>query len=202
MAHEPDCLSFPPDFFGRDTEVVARELIGCHLYHGPTRGVIVEVEAYRGHDDPASHAYRGPTPRSQIMFGRPARAYVYLSYGVHRCLNVVAHRPGQAGAVLVRALEPIHGIEEMRRRRNRSDQLTNGPGRLCQAMGIELAHDGEDLLEPGGLVLRPACSPPGRVVCGPRVGISVATEREYRFWLEGNPHVSKWRAAGKRRAKG
>ncbi|MCA9792052.1 MAG: DNA-3-methyladenine glycosylase [Candidatus Eremiobacteraeota bacterium] len=194
-------MSFPADFFERDTEVVARELVGCHLCHGGSRGRIVEVEAYRGHDDPASHAFRGPTPRSQIMFGQPARAYVYLSYGVHRCLNVVAHRPGLAGAVLLRALEPIEGIEEMRRRRGRVDQLASGPGRLCQAMGVELSHDGTDLLEAGGLVLYPGPTPAERVVAGPRIGISVATEREYRFWLEGNPHVSKWRGASRRRAK-
>ncbi len=186
---------------GRDTVTVARELVGCFLHCGQCCGRIVETEAYLGQQDPASHAFRGPTPRSAIMFGPVGKAYVYLSYGVHYCLNVVAHPPGQAGAVLIRALEPLKGIEEMIARRKRRDHLTDGPGKLCQALAIDDGYNGVDLLDGSSLRLEPSWAPDEFVACGPRVGISVATEREYRFWLEKNPQVSQWRPGPKRQPR-
>lgn len=187
---------FPPEFYSRNTVEVARALLGSWLLHGPTGGVIVETEAYLGMDDPASHAFRGPTPRTEVMFGAPGRAYVYFIYGNHHCLNAVAHPPGRAGAVLLRALEPRVGLEVMRERRGRrSDrELTSGPGRLCQALGIDLSANGVPLHE-GNLVLGPppagAAPVPGRPVQGVRVGITRAVHEPLRFFLEGNPHVSR-----------
>lgn len=136
------------------------------------------------------------------MFEQPGRAYVYLSYGVHYCLNVVAHEEGRAGAVLLRALEPRAGVEEMMRRRRVENlaRVANGPGKLCQALGVDLSHYGVDLGTSEGLFLAPGVAQT-EVAAGPRVGISVAVERPYRFWLMGNAHVSKYRAGGKRSKK-
>ena len=186
----------PPEFYARGTEEVARELLGAWLVHGPAGGVVVETEAYFGPEDPASHAWRGPTPRSRIMFEEPGRAYVYFIYGSHHCLNAVAHPPGGVGAVLIRALEPRVGLELMRERRGgREDRaLASGPGRLCQALGIDGKAGGRPLHR-GDLVFGPpppgAKQPVGRPRRGPRVGVSRAVEEPMRFWLEGNPHVSR-----------
>lgn len=182
-------------FFARDTVVVARDLLGHLLVHdspqGRTVGRIVETEAYRGRDDPASHAFR-MTPRSQIMAGPPGVAYVYFTYGNHFCLNVVTDREGVAGAVLLRALEPLEGIELMAaRRRVRSPRLlASGPGRLTQAMGITRAHNGWDLTRPPLFI---AHGRPGVFVigAGPRVGIRRATRQPWRFVIRGNPYVSR-----------
>jgi len=172
---------------------VARELPGHLLVHETPRGRlvarIVEVEAYRGPRDPASHAYR-MTPRSRIMWGKPGTAYVYFTYGNHYCLNVVTERAGTAGAVLFRALEPLGGVETMRANRGiRDDRLVaSGPGRLTEAMGIGGEHNGGDLTRPP---LYLAVGRRGRVpiVVRPRVGIRAATERPWRFYLAGSPFV-------------
>lgn len=169
-------------------------------------GRIVEVEAYAGGDDPASHAYRGRTARNATMFGPPGHLYVYFSYGVHWCANVVTGPEGTAQAVLLRALEPVAGLDLMRaarwrtqKRRNDSD-LCRGPGRLTQALGVDRDFDGVDLCsEASPLVLlsdrTPPPQTPGR---GPRVGISVATEVPWRFWVEGHAGVSRRPSPGTR----
>lgn len=149
-----------------------------------TSGRIAEVEAYR-EDDPASHSHRGVTPRTRPMFGPPGHAYVYLSYGIHRCVNVVAAPEGTGAAVLVRALHPIDGEPEMVRRRGRTDRLVDGPGKLCQALGIELSHDGIDLCDQDSalVLVDDGFPPPGDPLVGPRIGISKAVERPWRFRL-------------------
>src|SRR6478752_6935252 len=132
-----------PDFYARNPVAVAQDLVGATLLVDGVGGPIVETEAY-AHDDPASHSFRGRTPRNAAMFGPPGRAYVYLVYGMHWCFNVVSAPEGAGQAVLVRALEPLEGLELMRRRRSRTDEreLCRGPGRLTQALGITRAHDG------------------------------------------------------------
>src|SRR5580658_5015839 len=145
-------------FYNRPTIEVARGLLGQVLVHGPTAGIIVETEAYLGGDDLASHSARGVTDRTRVIFGPPGHAYVYLSYGMHECLNIVAEPDGKAGCVLIRALEPIEGLDIMRTRRSkaRTDRdLTSGPGKLTQALGITRAHNGFDLTR-GDLIVRPA----------------------------------------------
>jgi DNA-3-methyladenine glycosylase len=138
----------PARFYDRDPRQVAVDLLGCVLVHealeGIASGMIVETEAYRP-EDPACHAYKGPTLRNRNIFGRPGLAYVYLSYGVHKLLNVVCEGEGVGSAVLIRALRPIQGLEVMRERRKRGTDLCNGPGRLTQALGVELSQDGSEL---------------------------------------------------------
>jgi DNA-3-methyladenine glycosylase len=180
--------------------IVARGLLGHLLVHRTSSGVligrIVEAEAYRGADDSASHAHRR-TARSEIMFGRPGIAYVYLSYGVHWCLNVVTEDDGTPGAVLLRALEPIVGIDLMRRpaESNRIRRLAAGPGRLTQAMAVTSRHNGADLTAPPLYIARGGR---GRraVVAGPRIGVSSATSRAWRFGLAGHPSLSRPFPAG------
>ncbi len=189
----------PRAFLARDPLEVAPDLLGCRLVRvddqGRRRvGRIVEVEAYRGRDDPASHAYRGPTPRTAVMFGRAGHLYVYRSYGIHWCANVVCGDDGVAAAVLVRALEPRAGIEAMFADRpvaRRRTDLASGPGRACAAMAIDGADDGADLCARGTRIrLLDPVGPVGPVVQGPRIGISAATEWPWRYWIEENPHVS------------
>ena len=154
-------------------------------------GRVVEVEAYRGPKDPASHAYHR-TPRSQIMWGPPGTAYVYFTYGNHYCINVVTEPQGTAGAVLLRAVEPLEGIGLMRRRRGTGDDrlLTSGPGRLTQAMGIGRSHNGADLTRPPLFLARgPAPRPP--IASSPRIGIRAAADRSWRFYIPANPYVSR-----------
>ena len=183
---------------------VAPRLLGKILAAGPpgeeTSGRIVEVEAYRGEDDPASHAFRGPTARNRTMFGRPGLLYVYLSYGMHYCCNIVCWPEGRAGAVLVRALRPLGGLEQMRSRRLRARRdvdLCSGPGKVCQALGIDRAADGTDLLSPGSgvrLVDDRSGSVEGIVVAGPRVGVAahLLTAGElWRFSVRGDENVSR-----------
>lgn len=146
-----------------------------------TSGRIVETEAYTA-DDPASHSFRGLTPRNAVMFGPAAHLYVYLSYGVHRCANVVTGATGDGQAVLLRAVEPLEGIDVMRRRRGR-DPLANGPGKLCQALGIDLTDDGADLTDGAILVVDDGTPPPTDPITGPRIGITRATDRPWRFRL-------------------
>jgi DNA-3-methyladenine glycosylase len=181
------------DFFGRSVHEVARELIGCTLLHGDSGGVIVETESYE-RDDPACHAYVGRTPRNEVLFGPPGRAYVYLSYGIHSLLNAVAEPDGEAAAVLIRALEPTVGIEAMRRRRGRErdEELCSGPGKLTEALGVGLDDNGASLSAPPLAVLpREGAWVGGEVAVGPRIGISKATEYPWRFCASGNGFVSR-----------
>jgi len=174
----------------RSVEDAARALLGCTLLVDGVGGVVVETEAYAP-DDPASHSYPGPTRRNATMFGPPGRLYVYRSYGIHWCANVVACGEGVGAAVLLRALEPTAGLDVMRRRRRVDDVrlLCSGPGRLAEALGITGAHDGLDLGSPPFELL-----PPGRrveVLTGPRVGITRARELPWRYALAGSTFVSR-----------
>ncbi|HWA54062.1 MAG TPA: DNA-3-methyladenine glycosylase [Solirubrobacterales bacterium] len=180
------------DFFDRSVHLVAHELIGCRFFFNGCGGVIVETESYE-RDDPACHAYVGLTDRTAVLFGPPGRSYVYLSYGIHSLLNFVAEPEGEAAAVLVRALEPTTGIEQMRARRGaRPDsELCSGPGKLTEALGISLEHNDEDLSRDPFLLLPPAGEWEGEVVTGPRIGITKAVERPWRFCAAGNPNVSR-----------
>jgi DNA-3-methyladenine glycosylase len=179
------------DFFSRSVHEVAPELVGATLLVDGVGGTIVEVEAYDG-DDPASHGFRGETQRNRSMFGPPGHAYVYRSYGIHWCLNLVCDEPGRAEAVLVRALEPTDGLEAMRARRGGQPDdrlLCAGPGRLCQALGITGAHDGLPL-DRAPFELRSA--PPGvEVVRGPRIGLTRAVEEPWRYALAGSRYLSR-----------
>ena len=183
-------------FFERSVHLVARELIGCRLFHKGCGGTIVETESYE-RDDPACHAYVGLTKRTETLFGPPGRAYVYLSYGIHSLLNAVAEPEGDAAAVLIRALEPTVGLEAMRARRgDRPDaELCSGPGKLTEALGIGLEANGADLSTEPFRLLGPEEDWSGRVVTGPRVGITKAVERPWRFSLAGNAFVSRPRQA-------
>jgi DNA-3-methyladenine glycosylase len=169
---------------------VAPELIGAELYVGGVGGRIVEVEAY-DRDDPAAHGYRGRTERNAAMFGPPGHAYVYRSYGVHWCLNLVCEDEGVPSAVLVRALEPLAGVELMRERRGVDDVrlLCSGPGRLCQAIGVTCEHDGLPLGRPPFAVYRRRLAP--ELQTGPRVGITKAAERPWRYGLAGSRFLSR-----------
>jgi DNA-3-methyladenine glycosylase len=178
----------PRKFYARDTVTVARELLGARLVSRAAGheiiGRIVEVEAYIGAHDRASHSSKGLTPRTRVMFGPPGHAYVYLIYGMHHCLNVVTEPAGNGAAVLLRALEPLQNLTAP----------TNGPGRLCRALGIDRRHNGVDLLS-DELFIRPA-EPGwrGRIAKSPRIGVAYAgswSRRHLRFYVRGNPHVSK-----------
>jgi DNA-3-methyladenine glycosylase len=179
------------DFFDRSVHQVARELVGCRLFFAGVGGTIVETESYE-RDDPACHAYAGLTDRTEPLFGPPGRSYVYLSYGIHGLLNFVAEAEGEAAAVLVRALEPTAGLEAMRERRgDRPDrELCSGPGKLTEALGVGLEHNDADLSRDPFLLLGPDGEPPA-VVTGPRIGITKAVERPWRFCAAGSPFVSR-----------
>jgi DNA-3-methyladenine glycosylase len=178
------------DFFARSVHEVAPELIGVTLLVDGVGGVIVEVEAYDG-DDPASHGYAGPTRRNAAMFGPAGCAYVYRSYGVHWCLNLVCGEEGVPEAVLVRALEPTHGLDEMRSRRGLNDPrlLCSGPGRLCQALGVTRDHDRLPLDVPPFSLDAPA--EPVEVVTGTRIGLSKAAEQPWRYGLARSRFLSR-----------
>jgi DNA-3-methyladenine glycosylase len=178
----------PREFYDRDAETVARGLLGTLLTHRvgamPRVGRVVETEAYLGPHDLAAHSARGRTPRTEIMFGPPGHAYVYLIYGVHHCLNAVTGPEGQAAAVLIRALEPVSGVEGDSR----------GPGRLCRALGIDRRLNGHDLLSDDLFFSAPDRPEPFTVVARPRIGVGYAGEwadRPLRFYIDGNPFVSK-----------
>ncbi|MES1258247.1 MAG: DNA-3-methyladenine glycosylase [Acidobacteriota bacterium] len=184
----------PRGFYARDAVVVARDLLGKVLVHGEARGIIVETEAYLGGDDLASHSAAGITNRTRVIFGPPGHAYVYLSYGMHECLNIVAEPEGKAGCVLIRALEPVGGLEVMRSRRRaaRSDRdLTSGPGKLTQAMGITRAHYGADLTSGELTVHAPLGEGNFDIEVTPRVGISKCEDWPLRFLIRGNRFVSR-----------
>jgi DNA-3-methyladenine glycosylase len=169
---------------------VARDLVGCTLLVDGVGGIVVETEAYAP-DDPASHAYNGRTRRNAVMFGPPGHLYVYRSYGIHWCANVVCGEECVAAAVLLRALEPTAGIEEMRVRRGLDDVrlLASGPGRLTQALGVTGAYDGADLVRPPFVLHPPETSP--AVVTSERVGITRAVEQPWRYSLAGSTFVSR-----------
>jgi DNA-3-methyladenine glycosylase len=169
---------------------VAPDLIGAMLLFDGVGGRIVEVEAYH-HTDPAAHSFRGPTSRNAVMFGPPGYAYVYRSYGIHWCLNFVCEPKGSASAVLIRAIEPTVGIAVMRRRRGTAEDrlLCSGPGRVCAALRITAAHNGLALDEPPFQLF--ARTGTVEIVAGPRIGITKATERPWRYGLKGSRFLSK-----------
>jgi DNA-3-methyladenine glycosylase len=184
-------------FFARDVHAVAYDLIGAELLVGGAGGPIVEVEAYTP-DDPAAHGFRGRTARNASMFGPAGHAYVYRSYGIHWCLNVVCEGEGVPSALLLRALEPRRGLETMRARRGLDDPLLlcSGPGRLCQALGVTGAEDGLPLDRPP-FELRSAASRCA-IAVGPRIGLSKAAERPWRYGLAGSAFLSRpFRADGR-----
>jgi DNA-3-methyladenine glycosylase len=176
--------------FMRNSSEVASRLIGMTLLVGGVGGIIVETEAYDG-EDPASHSFPGRTPRNAVMFGPPGRAYVYLSYGIHWCLNFVCREAGHGAGVLIRALEPTTGVSLMIKRRRQQDPRTlcAGPGRLGQALAITRELNGKRIdIPPFSLT---AASMRSRVVCGPRIGISKAVDQPWRFGLAGSRFVSR-----------
>jgi len=183
----------PAAFYDRPVVDVARDLVGCVVAHAGTSGVIVETEAY--HDsEPACHAFVGVTPRTRTLFGPPGRAYVYRSYGIHALLNAVCEPEGVGAAVLIRALEPLDGIELMRERRGvaRIEQLCSGPGKLTQALAIELDCNDTDLRDgPVTIAARPAAWRDVELVAGTRVGITKVVELPWRFCAAGSGHVSR-----------
>ena len=191
---------FPQEFYLQDTRTVARALLGQQVVRrlpgGETlAGIIVETEAYLT-DDPACHAYRGQTPRNAAMFGPPGQAYVYFTYGLHMMFNLVCGPQGIAEAVLIRALEPTEGIALMRQNRGgmaETRQLTNGPGKLAQALALtRLAHNEADLTNPDGeLVILPRTAPPFETVETTRIGITRGVELPWRYYIRGNLYVSK-----------
>ena len=222
-------MLIPRNFFARPSVEVAPDLLGCVLEHetadGPVAVELTEVEAYAGRSDPASHAYRGKTARNAVMFGPPGHAYVYFTYGMHFCVNVVClGEEGSASAVLLRAGRVIAGEELARARRTRGTtaiaprDLARGPARLCQALGIDRSQNGADMVSAGsplrmlsgaGNPARSAVLTPGdahpatprRIVTGPRVGVSSAAEIPWRFWYDGDPTVSVYRAHTPRQPK-
>lgn len=210
------------EFFDRPATAVAPELLGCVLVHDQPDGVvaveIVEVEAYMGSADPPSHAFRGKTARNEVMFGEPGHAYVYFTYGMHFCVNLVCQPAGEAGAVLLRAGRVVEGVDLASVRRSgvgtmsvdgsrKVAQLASGPARLCQALGIARAQNGADVCDPGGelRVLAPSGSAgraAPRIASGPRVGVSTGAQVPWRFWIDTDPSVSAYRAHVPRRRAG
>jgi DNA-3-methyladenine glycosylase len=183
-----DAVRLPRSFYDRDTILVARKLLGKHLVHVvggvERRGRIVEVEAYLGPHDLAAHSSKGLTERTRIMFGPPGRAYVYLIYGMHCCMNIVTEREGHASAVLLRAIEPVQNVEGR----------TRGPGLLCKAMGIDRGRNGHDLVSDELYISEAAESTPVAIVRRPRVGVDYArhwARRLLRFYVKGNAFVSR-----------
>jgi DNA-3-methyladenine glycosylase len=180
-------------FFARSVHEVARDLVGCTLLFRGVGGIIVETESY-DRSDPACHAYVGLTPRTETLFGPPGRAYVYLSYGIHSLLNAVAEPEGSAAAVLIRALEPRWGVDEMRRRRGRPElqELCSGPGKLTHALGIGLERNGAPLTKPPFELRQRAAEWSGvQVATSTRIGITRAADYERRFCAAGNGYLSR-----------
>jgi DNA-3-methyladenine glycosylase len=177
-------------FFDRAVIKIAPELIGATLLVDGVGGVIIEVEAYH-HTDPAAHSYRGPTPRNLVMFGPAGFTYVYRSYGIHWCLNFVCEAEGSASAVLIRAIEPVAGLAKMRQRRGIEDVrgLCSGPGKLCEALGVTIKHNGQ-ALDRAPFELRARTEKP-EIVVGPRIGISKAVDKPWRYGLRGSRFLSK-----------
>jgi DNA-3-methyladenine glycosylase len=177
-------------FFARSVHDVAPDLIGATLLVNGVGGIIVEVEAYH-HTDPAAHSFRGPTARNTVMFGPPGFVYVYRSYGIHWCVNFVCEKQGSASAVLIRALEPTHGLAAMRRRRHLTDERTlcSGPGKLTEALGITGGHNALALDAPPFALLARAARP--QIVFGVRIGITKAADLPWRYGLKGSKFLSR-----------
>jgi DNA-3-methyladenine glycosylase len=190
----PEAGSLGADFYARAVLDVARDLLGCVVEHEGCAGMIVETEAYH-ESEPACHAFVGVTPRTRTLFADPGTAYVYRSYGIHALLNAVCEPPGVGAAVLIRALEPLRGVERMRERRGGvgDEQLCSGPGKLTQALGVELCHNATSLLD-GPIAIRRGAlevEPVAPVAVAPRVGITKAVDLTWRFCFAGNPYVSR-----------
>lgn len=193
-------------FFDRPVLDVAPELLGTVLVHGPVAVRITEVEAYDGANDPASHAYRGLTPRTTVMFGPPGHVYVYFTYGMHYCANLVCGPDGTASAVLLRAGEVVAGLDIARSHRPgvaKDTQLARGPANLVRALGLGPHHNGVDVVAGGELQIQRGATEHGEVRAGPRVGVSTGATRPWRFWIAGDPTVSAYRpGTRKQRAAG
>jgi DNA-3-methyladenine glycosylase len=190
------------DRLAGDVLDVAPRLLHAVLRHREVAVRLTEVEAYDGPNDPGSHAHNGRTTRNAVMFGPPGRLYVYFTYGMHHCCNVVVGAEGDPAAVLLRAGEVVDGVEVARARRRGTDRdLARGPARLCQALGIDLTHNGADL-SAGPVTLHLDQAFTGPVRTGPRVGLRGAADRPWRFWVDGHPTVSAYRPAAVRRRRG
>jgi DNA-3-methyladenine glycosylase len=186
----------PRRFYDRPATDVARDLLGKVLVHGSTSARIVETEAYLGLEDRAAHAWRGPTPRTQVIFGPPGHAYVYLIYGMYECLNIVAEPKGSAGCVLIRALEPLTGVEAMQERRptaHRVEDIANGPGKLTLAMNITRHDNGRDLTRGSLRVVEPKAQDPFEISVSPRIGITYCADWPLRFYIADSRFVSGYR---------
>lgn len=188
----------PREFYERHVVDVSRDLLGKLLVRVYKQkvlvGKIVETEAYRGKDDPASHAYRGKTPRNSIMFGKPGVAYIYIIYGMYHCLNVIAEPEGNAAGVLIRAIEPLEGIDLMKELRGteKTKNLTNGPGKLTKALAIDKSFNGMDLTQKNILFIAyPSQKEVFEIVETKRIGIKVGLDKRWRFYIRNNPFVSK-----------
>lgn len=185
----------PESFFNQKVEELANVLLGCELVHktkeGTTGGIIVETESYHQTDE-ASHSFNGKTKRTEVMFGPPGHAYIYFTYGMHYCFNIVAEEEGIGAGVLIRALEPTRGIELMKKRRNQDNihNLCNGPAKLVQALAISKADYGKALYRGDLYLIQPKIKDI-KIAFGPRIGISKAQEKPWRFWIENNPFVSR-----------
>ena len=196
-----DLKPLPRSFYERYTIDVAKDLLGKLLVrkfpdNSFVAGVIVEDEAYRGEDDPASHAYRGLTPRNRVMFGKPGVAYVYFTYGMYHCLNIVTEPEGVPAAVLIRAVEPVYGIEKMMKFRGKKDarNLTNGPGKLTMAFNITKELNGIDMTKDDILFVSNYDKyPKFEIGVSSRIGIKVGLDKPWRFYIKDNPYVSKLR---------
>jgi DNA-3-methyladenine glycosylase len=190
-------------FFSRPSPEVARDLLGTVVVHAGVAVRVTEVEAYDGGDDPASHAYRGETPRNAVMFGPPGHLYVYFTYGMHFCMNLVCQPAGVASAVLLRAGEVVDGIDVARERRLPAvdRDLARGPARLCKAMAVRREHNGIDVATAQAVMRIHRGTPVAAVAVrsGPRVGIAQAAERPWRFWIADEPTVSTYKAHVPRR---
>jgi DNA-3-methyladenine glycosylase len=183
-------------FFRRDSWVVAPELLGKVLVHGGRRARLVEVEAYAGAEDEGSHAYRGETPRTRTMFGPPGRVYVYFTYGMHWCANVVCGEEGEASAVLLRAAAPLAGLDDMwaaRVKARRESDLCSGPAKLCQAFGVDGSFDGADLVtaDAGLTIDDDGRAPPIAPGVSTRIGLTKGTEHPWRWYVPGDPNLSR-----------
>jgi len=183
-------------FYRRDPREVAPELLNKILVHGGRAGRIVEAEAYCGAEDPGAHSYRGMTPRNQVMFGPPGHLYVYFTYGMHWCANAVCGQEGVGVAVLLRALAPLAGLDDMRAVRpaaRRDRDLCSGPAKLCQALGLDRSFDGADLVagDRGVTILDDGTPPPDQPGQGLRIGLSAGAEHPWRWWVRRDPNVSR-----------
>lgn len=184
----------PREFYRRSAREVARELLGKILAVRDASGMIVETEAYLDKDDGAAHFARGMTPRTRVVYGPPGFAYVYFIYGMYDCVNVVCEPEGVAGAVLIRALDPVSGLDAMRRRRpnaRRDEDLASGPGKLTRAFGVTLAHNGVDLTKGPITIHAPERAVAFEIAVSPRVGIRKSADLPLRFFIQGNRHVSR-----------